>query len=353
MFLKKWQVTVLIVSILVLSGIALLIKTDTINLKNNSEVSTDSLSIIESLTPEIQSFSLEIKDDPQNPSLYYARGNAYFDAENLKYALIDFYKAYRLDSTNASFALGLSDCLFFCEKVDSAIIILENYLQIDPNNEDVLITLAIDYYKIPKSGNYLKSQELLEKVTKINIQNPEAYFYKGMIAKEMKDTINAIRKFQTAIEVDPDYFEGYMQLGNLYAKLKDSICIKYYKNALQIEPDNKFPAYGIAKFYQDIGKMDAAITEYKEMISKNPQDDNAIYNLATIYYGIDSIQTAYRLYELAIRQAPAKAMSYYGKGMCAEELEKRDEAISLYTQALNLDPDLTDAEERLQQLNAD
>ena len=88
------------------------------------------------------------------------------------------------------------------------------------------------------------------------------------------------------------------------------------------------------------------------MIVKDPQDADAIYNLATIYYGIDSIATAYKYYELAIRQAPANAISYYGKGLCAEELKKRDEAISLYTQALNLDPDLQEAEKRLNILNA-
>ncbi len=44
-------------------------------------------------------------------------------------------------------------------------------------------------------------------------------------------------------------------------------------------------------------------------------------------------------------------MSYYGKGLCAEELKRTEEAISLYNQALNLDPDLKIAEERLLQLN--
>jgi tetratricopeptide (TPR) repeat protein len=52
-----------------------------------------------------------------------------------------------------------------------------------------------------------------------------------------------------------------------------------------------------------------------------------------------------------LKQAPAKAMGYYGKGLCAEELKNKEEAISLYNQALNLDPDLKVAEERLLILN--
>ena len=68
---------------------------------------------------------------------------------------------------------------------------------------------------------------------------------------------------------------------------------------------------------------------------------------------MDSIQKAYYFYGLAIKQSPAKASAYYGKGLCAEEMKKTEEAISLYNQALNLNPDLKDAEERLLKLNAE
>ena len=157
--------------------------------------------------------------------------------------------------------------------------------------------------------------------------------------------------FQTTIEVDPDYYSAYMQLGTAYADKNDPIAIKYLNNAIALNDTSSEAYYAIAKFYQDRGEITNAINYYKNIITRNPQDADAIYNLATIYYGIDSIEKSYRFYELAIRQAPAKAMSYYGKGLCAEELKRTDEAISLYNQALNLDPDLKMAEERLLQLN--
>ena len=110
---------------------------------------------------------------------------------------------------------------------------------------------------------------------------------------------------------------------------------------------------GIAKYFQDAGDLENAISYYRNIIVDDPQDADALYNLATIYFGIDSIEKAYRYFDLTIKQSPARAIAYYGKGLCAEQLKKMDEAISNYKQAVNLDPELTEATERLKALNAD
>jgi len=313
---------------------------------------SDSLAMIEQLTPEIGNLSTSIHEDPTNPGLYFARANAYFDYGNLKYALADFEKAYRIDSTNPAHVLGFSDCLFFLNNAEGAIAVLEDYRLHDPNDLDVLVTLAVDYYKLPKP-QMQKSIDLLNEALKLDIQHADAYFYKGMIYKESGDTAKAISNFQTTVEVDPDFYDAYMQLGLLYAANKNSLALQYLNNALALDSTSREAHYAIAKYYQDIGKMSTAINYYKSLITDNPQDADAIYNLATIYYGIDSVKAAYRYYDLAIKQSPAKAMCYYGKGLCAEELKNIKEAISLYTQALNLDPDLVLAEEKLKQLNAE
>ncbi|MFN3940198.1 MAG: hypothetical protein ACK4IY_06400, partial [Chitinophagales bacterium] len=55
--------------------------------------SSDSLAMIEQLTPEIALLSQQIKSDPANPGLYFNRANAYFAYGNLKFALQDYEKA--------------------------------------------------------------------------------------------------------------------------------------------------------------------------------------------------------------------------------------------------------------------
>lgn len=340
-----------LIGVILAIGASIFIMQDSIFSKQKISAA-DSLQMIEKLTPEIESISERIKKDPGNPGLFFNRANAYFAYGNLKYALQDYRKAYHLDSLNAPFALGLSECLFEMADAEGAIAILERFIAHSPENIDVLNALALDYFLLPKP-KYNLAIATYDKVLKLDIQNADAYFYKGLIFKETGDTARAISSFQTCTEVDPDYYDAYMQLGILYAAKKDPIAIKYYNNALSVNDTSKEAEYGIAKYFQDAGELEKAIAYYRDIIVNDPQDADALYNLATIYYGIDSVATAYRYFDLTIKQSPARAIAYYGKGLCAEQLNNIAEAISNYKQAVNLDPELTEATERLKKLNAD
>lgn len=348
MFSRKWLIAGTIVLLLV-AAVLIIAKPNIGKGKGKQEAAADSLEMVEQLTPQIAELSSQINGNPQNGELYYARANAYFDFGNMKFALEDYKKAYSLDSTSAAHALGLSDCLFELNNADGAIAILINYLKSEPENIDILLNLAVDYISLPKP-QYQKSLETLNDILKYDVQNAEAYFYKGLIYKESGDTTKSISNFQTAVETDPDFYDAYMQLGSIYAAQQNDVAIKYFNNAIALNANSNEAHYAKAKYYQDNNRINEAIDYYKKIIVADPQDADAIYNLATIYYGVDSIAQAYRFYDLAIKQAPAKAMSYYGKGLCAEELKNVEEAISLYNQALNLDPELVLAEEQLLKL---
>ncbi|MFN0274801.1 MAG: tetratricopeptide repeat protein [Chitinophagales bacterium] len=309
----------------------------------------DTLDLVEKLTPEIAALSEKINAEPVNAQPIFQRADAYFAFGNMKYALLDYKKAYSLDSLKQAHAIGLADCYFEINYPDSSLLILEKYLQHDPNNVDVLLDAAIDYYLLP-SPKYNLALEHLNTILKTDIQNSEAYFYRAMMFKEMGDTTASIRSFQTAIETDPDNYDAYMQLGMLYADKRDPLAVKYFDNAIALNDSSNEAEYAKAKFMQDVGSMGDAIDYYRKLIVENPQNADAIYNLATVYFGVDSVEKAYRMFELAIKQAPAKPEAYFGKGLCAEDLGKTEEAISFYEQALNLNPNYTDAEIQLKKL---
>lgn len=310
----------------------------------------DTLSAVRKLTPEIEDLSVRIAGAPGNADLYYARGNAYLSYGNSKYALIDYRKAYSLDSNASQNAIGLSECLFEVNDVDAAIRTLEQFLARHPDNADAWIDLGTDFFLLPQP-RYKDALNALNQVVRLDIQNADAYFYKGLIYKELGDTAKAISNFQTCTQTDPDYYNAFMQLGILFSARRDPLAIQYFDAAIAINDTSSEASYARAKFLQDNGNLRDAIDNYRDIISRNPQDADAIYNLATIYYGMDSIGKAYRFFELAIAQDPARALAYYGKGLCAEDMKKTQEAVSLYTQALNLDPGIKDAEKRLKKLN--
>ncbi|MEZ5014571.1 MAG: tetratricopeptide repeat protein [Chitinophagales bacterium] len=345
---KKGRILIPVVVLALLAAI-LFLRRDSIFGGGAHASDKDSMAVVEQLTPQIASLSLEIKKAPEDAGLYFARANAYYDYGNLKYALSDYTKAYQLDSLVPAHVLGLSDCLLELNNADGAIGLLIEYLRHDPDNIDINMNLGMDYFLLPEP-KYTLALESFNKVLKQDLHNADAYFYKGLVFRETGDTTSAISSFQTTIETDPDYYDAYMQLGLIMAARHNKLALTYYDNAISLCDTCGEAHYAKAKYLQDNGKVRDAINNYKQLIIKSPQDADAIYNLATLYYGIDSIEQAYRFFDLTIKQSPARAMAYYGKGVCAEELKKTDEAISLYTQALNLDPELKEAEEKLQKL---
>jgi tetratricopeptide (TPR) repeat protein len=72
--------------------------------------------------------------------------------------------------------------------------------------------------------------------------------------------------------------------------------------------------------------------------------------IAFSYYQMDSLQEAYKYYGLATEISPTYAGAYFSKGLCAEEMGKKAEAIALYENCLNIDPTFKRATEHLKNL---
>ena len=148
----------------------------------------------------------------------------------------------------------------------------------------------------------------------------------------MGDTTKAISSFQTCTEVDPDYYDAWLQLGLLYADKGDPLAVNYFDNAIAVSDSSREAEYAKAKYFQDKGNLAEAIEYYRQMVIKDPQDADALYNLATIYFGVDSIVKADRYFDMAIKQSPAKAYAHYGKGLCSMKLGHNKGSSCLYFQ---------------------
>ena len=55
---------------------------------------------------------------------------------------------------------------------------------------------------------------------------------------------------------------------------------------------------------------------------------------------------------MATKIEPTYAGAYFSKGLCAEDLGRKKEALALYQNCLNIDPNFKRAEEHLKKLQA-
>ncbi len=290
-------------------------------------------------TAEITRLSERILAEPSNAGLYFLRGME-FRSFNNQAALTDFKQAWLLDSANANHALGLSEQYFLMNDSRASMGVLNRWLKSNPSEQRVLWALA-------RQALLLKQYELslgaLNQILRQDLQNPEVYYLKARNFRFLRDTAQAISSYQTALEMEPAYERAHLELGVMLLAKGDQTGLRYLRNALALNDSSSAARYQLAKYHQDRGEFTDAVETYEALILRDPQNGDALYNLATIWYAADSLEKALRFFDMSTKMEPTRAMGYYGKALCAAQLQRRDQALAFVRQALDLNPDLTAA----------
>lgn len=346
---KVWQITVLLIPFVMLSLAASCDRSGTAGSQGGDDQDNlDSLALLENASERITRLSEAIVENPDVASLYLERGLEFRESNNAM-ALSDIKKAWLLDSGNSVINRALADQYMEMGDSRAALGVLNRHIGNKPEDLDALWDLANMATVIKQ---YQASNGAVSQILRLDVQNAEAYYLRGRNFRLMGDTADAISAYQTAIEVNPDFIQPYLELGVILSAQEDSRALRYLDNVLQMDSLNDIARYQIAKFHQDAGNLNEAVEAYEEIVRLSPQNDDALYNLGTIFYGVDSLQTAMRYFDLTTKVSPARAMAHYGKALCAIGLGQNKDAALYAQQAYNLDSELDFAIELADSLRA-
>jgi tetratricopeptide (TPR) repeat protein len=134
----------------------------------------------------------------------------------------------------------------------------------------------------------------------------------GIAAIQNKDYEQAVVHFNNAIDEEPNNPVGYINFGNLLARINDT------------ERAERF---------------------FQKAITLDSESATAYYGLANLYYEKERYEEAAKLYERAIRFEIEGADAYFMLGKCFERLENPKLALPYLQRAAELEP--TDVQVRL------
>jgi tetratricopeptide (TPR) repeat protein len=312
----------------------------------NPETRTESNPIFQE-EPALREITGRIEKSPDNAALYYERGVKLHKMRIDSLAIEDFKTAARLDSTKAQYFSAVGDLLFENKDINGSIEWLQKAIAKNPTDRRAHLKIAKLFLYL---RDYGKAFAEINIVLRENVHDPEAYFLKGMVYKDMKDTARAISTLLTAVQVSPDYREAVIQLGLMYSAKKDPIAIKYFQNAYQMDTTDVFPIYALGMYYQDNKDYEQAKQEYKKCIIRDRNFADAYFNMGYVLLQQDSLPKAYRQYDLVLKIDPANPTAYYNRGLCSELMDSTDKAIADYKQALRLDTSYNKPKEGLRRL---
>ncbi|GLI34384.1 SPOR domain-containing protein [Desulforhabdus amnigena] len=142
--------------------------------------------------------------------------------------------------------------------------------------------------------------------------DPVIHYDLGLAYDERGLSSDALKHFQKALSLKPDYSEAYNALGRHYAR----------QNQLDLAQDS-----------------------FEKALS-NPFYSTphlALYNLGLIYDKKGDREAALQRYQEAVRLQPNYGLAYFQIGQILEEMKRGDEARAAYGKAIQYSPDLVAA----------
>lgn len=284
--------------------------------------------------PKLKNITDQINSNPKDAGLYYTRGVILHRMQYDSLALKDYKTAASLDTTQAEYYSAIGDLLFENKDITGSVEWLRKALEKNPADKKARLKIAKMFLYIRDFQNGFKE---VNNVLIKDVHNPEAYFLKGMMYRDMKDTAKAISSFLTAIQENPDYHDAMVQLALLYNARHDVIGLKYLDNAYKLDTMDVFPIFAKGVYYQEHKDYEAAKEEYKKCIMRNRHYSDAYFNMGVILLAQDSVQKAWRQYNIVTKNDPMNPAGYYNRGVCSELMDSVKNAVADYKMALSLD----------------
>jgi predicted CXXCH cytochrome family protein len=184
-------------------------------------------------------------------------------------ALAAFQKALQLqpDAADAYFKLGRAHAND--NNLAEAIRAYRQALAIKPDEPAYLEALGM---ALVDSGKFEEGGKILERVLTLDKQNPYTYSYLGgLYAMQLNQPENALLYFKELITLDPDFPNGYVNLGNTYALLKRyEDAVKYYTMELAARPRSMEAYFDLGRVYLLTGRKEKARKAFEKVLEIDP-----------------------------------------------------------------------------------
>jgi len=295
----------------------------------------------------IDNLTDQIAQNPENPKLYAARAEAFYNNEGYDYAIVDMATAMKIDSTNADYHHLLSEIYLDYYKSRLALQTMKRCVALYPKRIPSLLKLA-EIQQILKM--YDASMMSIARIMKVEPANPEGFFMIGLNHTLMGNKDASIKSLQKCVEIDPDHTDGWVLLGKIFAEDANPLAEQYFENAILTAPENADVLYNKASYLHDNDQLDQSSSLLKKIIKIDPQYAEAFDRLGVIYLEKDSTDQAIINFNIAVNVNPEFGVAYYHRAYALESKGDFEAAKADYERILKFNPNYENAKKGLERL---
>jgi len=205
---------------------------------------------------------------------------------------------------------------------------------------DSLQTQINSVISLYSNGHIQEALDSVETLIKGYPEEPLLYNISGVCYKAVGQLDTAVKSFEKAIALKPDYTEVNYNLGltlQELGQLEDAV--KCYEKAIATKPDYAEAHNNLGATLKDLGQLDTAVKSYKKAVTVKPDYAEAHYGFGITLYLLDQLEDAIKCYEKAVAIKPDYAEAHYNLGGTFYQLNQLDAAVKSYKKAIAVKPD--------------
>jgi len=202
----------------------------------------------------------------------------------------------------------------------------ERIVKIEPNNVDDHLLLG-RLYRL--NNDLQKAENELKTAVQLDPNSEEAITTLALLYSEEGDTAHALQVL-SSVPATGRSAKLYSALGTTYEQRKDyKNAIEAYKKAIQLDRDNLDAIRGLAENLLNDGQMDAALDQYKVIADANPEDAQTYLRIAEIYRKQQKYDLALESLKKAETMVPDSMEVPYNVALVYQAQGRSDEAAKI------------------------
>jgi tetratricopeptide (TPR) repeat protein len=261
------------------------------------------------------------------------------------YRLLD--AALDINPCNSSWHFNKALTLDAMNKFDDAISEYELSLGMNPDDLEILNSLAVDY---TRTGQYDLAIDTFEHIQQLDGEFEPCYCNRIITYTEMDQHDMAEQMFYLAQQIQPDCPLCYYNIGNsLFIRGQYKKAIHCWLKTAELEPTHPQIHYRIAQACWSDGDHCLAREHFLTELRTNPGDIDAIFDFSLFLLELGDVEGAKEKFNRILELNPDFAPAVFYLGEIAFNNSDYEQAVKLFEEALQKDGSLPGPRYRLAQ----
>ncbi|WGV24039.1 serine/threonine-protein kinase [Halotia branconii] len=176
-------------------------------------------------------------------------------------------------------------------------------------------------------------------VNSINASNATELSKQGNTLFELQRYQDALAAYEQAVEIRPDYAQGWNGQGKTLSKLKQyKAALAAYDKAIQIQPEYVEAWSGRGFILQNLQRYSEAIASFDKALKLQNNYPEVWNAKGEVFSNLKQYDNAIKSYNQAIKLKPDYYQAWYEKGLALQNIKQYEEAIAAYDKAIEIKP---------------